>query len=79
MSDNGAGTNYEPVNEALYGHTQNAIDLTGEHGLQNVRFKGGKGTNWEGGHRMPFMWWYPKGFPARTIEDKIVSYVDVYR
>jgi len=75
MSDNGAGTNYEPVVLEKFGFSQNAIDLGGE----NVVLRGGKGYQHEGGTRLPFMWWYPKAFPARTIEDKTVSYLDVFR
>lgn len=75
MSDNGAGTNYVPINLEKFGWSQNAIDLGGE----NFVLRGGKGYQHEGGTRSPFMWWYPKGFPARTVEDKIVSYLDVYR
>ena len=75
MSDNGAGTNYVPINLEKYGWSQNAIDLGGE----NVVLRGGKGYQHEGGTRLPFMWWYPKGFPSRTIEDKTVSYLDVFR
>ena len=75
MSDNGAGTNYEPVVLEKFGFSQNAIDLGGE----NFVLRGGKGYQHEGGTRLPFMWWYPKGFPARTIEDKTVSYLDVFR
>jgi len=75
MSDNGAGTNYVPQNLEKYGWSQNAIDLGGE----NVTLRGGKGYQHEGGTRLPFMWWYPNGFPARTIEDKTVSYLDVFR
>jgi len=75
MSDNGAGTNYVPVNLEKFGWQQNAIDLGGE----NYKLRGGKGYQHEGGTRLPFMWWYPKGFPAQTVEDKTVSYLDVYR
>ena len=74
MSDNGADHSSE-FNRILYNHTQNAIDLGGEH----WQLKGFKNYNWEGGHRLPFMWWYPKQFPAKTVEDKVVSYVDVFR
>ena len=76
MNDNGAGTNYEPQNEAKFGWKQNAIDLGDK---KSVRLRGGKGYQYEGGTRNPFMWWYPKGFPARTIEHKTVSYLDVFR
>jgi arylsulfatase A len=75
MSDNGAGTNYEPVVLEKFGFSQNAVDLGGE----KFKLRGGKGYQHEGGTRLPFMWWYPKGFRARTIEDKPVSYVDVFR
>jgi arylsulfatase A len=75
MSDNGGARNINSFMQSLYGHTQNAIDFAGE----NVKLKGGKGTQHEGGHRLPFMWWYPKQFQARTIEDKTVSYLDVFR
>jgi len=74
MSDNGAdGSN--KMNRDLFGHIQNAIDLNGEPTV----LRGQKNWNWEGGHRLPFMWWLPKHFAPKTVEDKVVSYVDVYR
>ena len=74
MSDNGADHS-SANNRKDYGHTQNAVDL----GDEQKRLKGKKNCNWEGGHRLPCMWWFPKQFQPKTVEDKVVSYVDVYR
>jgi len=74
LSDNGAD-NSNKINNRLYGHIQNAIDLNGERKV----LRGMKNSNYEGGHRLPFMWWYPKQFQPKTVQDKPVSYVDIYR
>ena len=74
MSDNGADGS-DKLNQDLFGHTQNAIDLGGEP----VILRGQKNWNWEGGHRLPFMWWLPSQFAPQMVENKVVSYVDVYR
>jgi len=74
LSDNGAdGSN--KINHRLFGHIQNAIDLDGE---QKV-LRGMKNSNYEGGHRLPFFWWFPKQFKPKTVQDQPVSYVDIYR
>ena len=75
MSDNGAdqSTNFT---KALYGHNQNAFDFKGR---QDIPLRAGKNLNFEGGHRLPFMWRWPGGFGPRLVEDHVVSYVDVYR
>ena len=74
MSDNGADWSND-FNRKKYGHIQNAVDLGGEQKI----LRGEKNYPHEGGHRLPFMWWYPKQFQPKTVEDKVVSYVDVYR
>ena len=75
MSDNGAdqSTNFT---RALYGHSQNALDFKGR---KDVQLRSGKNINFEGGHRLPFMWRLPNKIVRKTVEDQVVSYVDVYR
>ena len=75
MSDNGAdqSTNFTA---ALYDHNQNAFDFKGQ---KDIPLKFGKNLNFEGGHRLPFMWRWPGRLSPRLVEDEVVSYVDVYR
>ena len=75
MSDNGAdqSTNFTT---ALYDHNQNAFDFKDQ---TDIPLRAGKSLNFEGGHRLPFMWRWPGKLSPRLIEDEIVSYVDVYR
>ena len=75
MSDNGAdqSTNFTAT---LYDHNQNAFDFKGQ---KDIPLRAGKNLNFEGGHRLPFMWRWPERFSPRLVEDEVVSYVDVYR
>lgn len=41
-------------------------------------FKGGKGSSWEGGLRVPAIAWWPGTVPAGTVSDTIVSTMDLY-
>jgi arylsulfatase A len=74
MSDNGAdqSTNFT---SSVYGHDQNSITFKGKH----YSLRDGKNKQFEGGHRLPFIWRFPKMFPPQVNENSIVSYVDVYR
>merc|ERR1711972_1227293 len=67
MSDNGA-INKHDAKSAIktdgngdfmwntYGHYQNSIDI----GSQTFKLKAGKSSCYEGGHRVPFMFRYPR-------------------
>ena len=74
MSDNGADQSRNFAKN-MYGHDQNSIDFKGEH----ISLRKGKNNPFEGGHRLPFMWRFPKMFPSQVNENSVVSYVDVYR
>jgi arylsulfatase A len=74
MSDNGADQSRNFTSK-MYGHDQNSITFKGEH----ITLRNGKNHPFEGGHRLPFMWRFPKMFPPQVNEDSVVSYVDVYR
>ena len=75
MSDNGADQSRNFTRD-LYGHDQNAFDFKGR---KSIQLRSGKNLNFEGGHRLPFMWRWPAGFKPRLDEENVVSYVDVYR
>lgn len=44
----------------------------------NEPLRGGKGTLYEGGIRVPFIVRWPKGVPAGAISDTAVTHVDIY-
>ena len=87
MSDNGAITrgNAEistmeyPEGSYLwdvYRHYQNSITIDGKW----HKFNGGKNSAYEGGHRMPFLWRYPRLIKTpREERESHVSYLDVFR
>lgn len=87
MSDNGAigrwnaATATQPYPDGsymwdTYRHYQNSMTLDGKW----HKFNGGKNSAYEGGHRMPFLWKYPRLIKEpRVVRDSIVSYVDVFR
>ena len=58
----------------------------GEHGVTNgpdgahrfnLGLRGGKGSVWEGGIKLPFFVTWPSGVPAGTKSDAIVSHIDI--
>ena len=73
MSDNGSA--YRQRVKELFGHDQNSISFKEKW----FSLKGGKNDIYEGGHRVPFMVWYPKFFPPQQNFDSLVSQMDIYR
>ena len=47
------------------------------HGASNAPLTGGKGTTWEGGHRVPFIAWWPGRIPAGTSTSEIATSMDL--
>ena len=74
MSDNGSA--YRRQFREVYGHDQNSLDFDG---TENISLRGGKNDIWEGGHRVPFMWWYPTRFSPQVNTESVVSQMDIYR
>jgi arylsulfatase A-like enzyme len=47
------------------------------HGASNAPLKGGKGTTWEGGHRVCNVMWWPQSIPAGTRCDELATTMDM--
>jgi arylsulfatase A-like enzyme len=47
------------------------------HGASNAPLTGGKGTTWEGGHRVPFVARWPETIPAGTATSEIATSMDL--
>ena len=86
MSDNGAINKHDAISAVreengdfmwtAYRHYQNSIDIYGK----NWKMRKGKGFAYEGGHRVPFIFHYPKGIKQpKVVDDTVVSYIDLYR
>ncbi len=48
-----------------------------QHGASNAPLRGGKGTTWEGGHRVCFLARWPGRIPAGSVSDELALSVDV--
>ena len=48
-----------------------------QHGASNAPLRGGKGTTWEGGHRVCFVVRWPGRVPAGTATDELAISVDI--
>ncbi len=47
------------------------------HGASNTPLRGGKGTTWEGGHRVCFLARWPGRIPAGTVSDELAISFDL--
>ncbi|GAB4152437.1 MAG: sulfatase [Planctomycetaceae bacterium] len=47
------------------------------HGASNKPLRGGKGSTWEGGHRVPFIIRYPKTIPAGSVCHELATSMDL--
>ena len=47
-----------------------------DFGNSNGSLRGGKGTTWEGGQRLPLIAWWPNQIPAGSLCDEIVTGMD---
>ena len=47
------------------------------HGASNAPLRGGKGTTWEGGHRVCFLARWPGHIPAGTVSDELAVSFDL--
>ncbi len=52
-------------------------DNGGARGSSNLPLRGGKGTTWEGGHRVCFVARWPGQIPAGTVSDELAVSVDI--
>ncbi|MEZ5000587.1 MAG: sulfatase [Bacteroidales bacterium] len=50
----------------------------GDHGGLATPLRDGKGTSWEGGHRVPAIFRWPESIPAGTVIDGLSSIMDLY-
>ena len=48
-----------------------------QHGANNAPLRGGKGTTWEGGHRVCFLARWPGRIPPGTTSDELAISVDI--
>ncbi|MBD3266686.1 sulfatase-like hydrolase/transferase, partial [bacterium] len=46
------------------------------HGASNAPLTGGKGTTWEGGHRVPCLAWWPGQIPKSTSSSELATSMD---
>ncbi len=47
------------------------------HGASNAPLTGGKGTTWEGGHRVPFIARWPEKIPAGSSTSELATSMDI--
>ena len=69
-SDNGPWIKYRNVTDSKYGDTRLHIGYA-------TPFRDGKGSTWEGGHRVPGIFFWPGKIPANSVEQSPISTLDI--
>jgi arylsulfatase A len=69
-SDNGPWINFRDVEESKYGDTRLHVGYA-------TPFRDGKGSTWEGGHRVPGIFCWPGKIDAHSVEQSPASTLDI--
>ena len=69
-SDNGPWNKFRTINKSHYGDTRLQVGYA-------QPFRDGKGSNWEGGHRVPGIFCWPSKIKAHSTELSPVSTLDI--
>ncbi|XP_039261822.2 arylsulfatase-like [Styela clava] len=63
---------------AIFASDHGARQPTCDSTWSNGPFRGGKGTTWEGGIRVPAIAWWPGTLPANTISNTFINHLDIW-
>ena len=69
-SDNGPWVKFHHISESKYGDPRLDVGYA-------LPFRDGKGSNWEGGHRVPGIFYWPGVIDAGRVEQSPVSTLDI--